>query len=124
MNGNRLFVDTNVLLYFLMGHEEVVELISDKDLTISFITELEILSFPKLTKGAEYQIKELLSTCTIIELKQDVKDQTIELRKKYKLKLPDAIIAASAYLHKLPLMTSDKDFQELEGMNIVFYENE
>jgi predicted nucleic acid-binding protein len=45
MNGNRLFVDTNILLYYLKGNEEVVELISDKDLTLSFITELELLSF-------------------------------------------------------------------------------
>jgi len=46
MNGNRLFVDTNILLYYLKGNEDVVELIVDKDLIISFITEIEILAFP------------------------------------------------------------------------------
>lgn len=124
MNGNRLFVDTNILLYYLKGHEEVVELISDKDLTLSFITELEILSFPKLTTEAENQINGLLDNCTIVELKQEIKHLTIELRKKYKLKLPDAIIAASAYFYKLPLITADKDFQKLEEMNIILWENE
>jgi predicted nucleic acid-binding protein len=49
MSGNRLFVDTNILLYFLKGDQEVVEMISDKDLVISFITELEILCFPKIS---------------------------------------------------------------------------
>ncbi len=47
MSGNRLFVDTNILLYFLNGDQEVIEMISDKELVISFINELEMLSFPK-----------------------------------------------------------------------------
>ena len=122
MSGNRLFVDTNILLYFLKGQEEVVELISDNDLVISFITELEILSFPKLTANTEIQIKGLLSNCSIIDLNQEIKELTIELRKKYKLKLPDAIIASSAHFHKLPLITADKDFKKLKELNIIFYE--
>ena len=124
MNGNRLFVDTNILLYYLKGTDEVVELISDKDLTVSFITELELLSFPKLTSESQTEIKGLLNDCTIIDLKQEIKELTIELRKKYKLKLPDSIIAASAYFHKLPLITADKEFQKLEEMNIILYQNE
>ena len=48
MNGSRIFVDTNILLYFLNGDVEVIDMISDKDIFISFITELELLSFPKL----------------------------------------------------------------------------
>jgi predicted nucleic acid-binding protein len=124
MNGSNLFVDTNILLYFLKGNEEVIELIADKDLTISFITELEILSFPNLTKDAETQIKGLLNSCTIIESNQEIKALTIELRQKYKLKLPDTIIAASAYFHKLPLLTADQAFKKLEELNIILYEFE
>ena len=124
MNGNRLFVDTNILLYYLKGNHEVVELIADKDLTISFITELELLSFPKLTTEGENQIKGLLYNCTIVDLKQEIKELTIELRRKYRLKLPDSIIVASAYFNKLPLITADKEFQKLEEMNIILYENE
>jgi len=122
LNGSKLFVDTNILLYFLKGNEEVIELIVDKDLTISFITELEILSFPNLTKDTENQIKGLLSSCTIIEINQEIKALTIELRKKYKLKLPDSIIAASTYFHKLPLLTADQAFKKLEELNIILYE--
>lgn len=50
MSGNRLCVDTNILLYFLKGDQEVIEMISDKDLIVSFITELELLSFPKISQ--------------------------------------------------------------------------
>ncbi|MGM0581930.1 MAG: type II toxin-antitoxin system VapC family toxin [Bacteroidota bacterium] len=123
MNGTNLFVDTNILLYYLKGNEEVVELISEKSLSISFITELEILSFPKLTTDSESQIRSLLKSCSLIELNSKIKEITIELRKKYKMKLPDAIIAASAYYNNVPLITADKDFQKLEELNIILYEN-
>lgn len=123
MNGNNLFVDTNILLYYLKGNEDVVELISEKSLSISFITELEILSFPKLTSESESQIRNLLKSCSLIELNTKIKEITIELRKKYKMKLPDAIIAASAYYNNVPLITADKDFQKLEELNIILYEN-
>lgn len=122
MNGNRLFVDTNILLYFLKGDSEVIEMISDKDLLISFITELELLSFPIVASGSEKSIKGLLKNCSIIDLSQEIKDLTIEFRRKSKLKLPDAIIAATAYYHKLPLLTSDKQFRKVEELNIIIYE--
>lgn len=60
MNGSRIFVDTNILLYFLNGDSEVMDMISDKDIFISFITELELLSFPGLTDKDEKTIKGLL----------------------------------------------------------------
>jgi len=122
MSGNRLFVDTNIVLYFLKGDPEVVEMIADKDIVISIITELELLSFPKITPESEEAIKGLLKNFLIINLTSEIKELTIEFRKKYKLKLPDSIIAASAYYHKIPLLTSDKAFQKLDELNIIIYE--
>ncbi|WP_205943759.1 PIN domain-containing protein [Pedobacter aquae] len=98
MSGDKLFIDSNILLYFLRGEKEIVEIISEKELVISFITELELLSFSSLSTSDEKNIKGLLKNCQIINLNEEIKDLTIELKRKYKLKLPDAIIAATAYL--------------------------
>lgn len=122
MNGNKLFLDTNIVLYFLKGAPEVVELISDKDWVVSVITEIELLSFPHLTAENEQQIKNLLQDCTILDLKQEVKELTVDLRRKYKIKLPDSIIAASAFFQKIPLLTSDKGFKRIEELDILIYE--
>jgi predicted nucleic acid-binding protein len=122
MSGNRLFVDTNILLYFLKGDQEVIEMVSDKDLIISFITELELLSFPKISPDSEKTIKGLLKNCLIIDLSPEIKDLTIEFRRKSKLKLPDSIVAATAYYHKLPLLTADKQFRTIEELEIIMYE--
>lgn len=122
MNGNKLFVDTNILLYFLKGHPEVVELIADKEIVISVITEIELLSFPLLTFEIIQQIKNLLQDCTVLDLIPEVKELTIELRRKYKIKLPDSIIAASAIFKKIPLLTSDKDFIKIKELNLLIFE--
>lgn len=122
MNGNKLFLDSNILLYFLYGDQDVMEIISDKDVVISFITELELLSFPKLTQIQENNIKELLKNCQLINLNEEIKSLTIELKRKYKLKLPDAIIAATAYYLNLPLITADKQFKQVEELEIILYE--
>ena len=122
MNGNKLFLDSNILLYFLYGDNDVVEIIFDKDVVISFITELELLSFPKLTRDQENNIKELLKNCQLINLNEEIKSLTIELKRKYKLKLPDAIIAATAYYLNLPLITADKQFKQVEELEIILYQ--
>ena len=122
MNGNKLFLDSNILLYFLYGDNDVVEIIFDKDVVISFITELELLSFPKLSRDQENNIKELLKNCQLINLNEEIKSLTIELKRKYKLKLPDAIIAATAYYLNLPLITADKQFKQVEELEIILYE--
>lgn len=122
MNGNRLFVDTNILLYFLKGNTEVVDLIADKELVVSSITEIELLAFPDITQDVEVQIRNLLNDCIIVDIKQEIKELTIELRRKYKLKLPDSIIAASAFFNKIPLLTSDKAFKRVEEMDILIFE--
>ena len=122
MNGNKIFVDTNIILYFLKGEKEVVEMISDKELVISFVTELELLSFPEISADAVKVIKGLLRNCQIININQDIKNLTIRLRKKYKLKLPDAIIGATALFQKLPLITADKQFRKIEELDVIEYD--
>ncbi len=65
MNGSRIFVDTNILIYYLKGDQEVIDMISDKEIVISFVTELELLSFPSLTNESEKIIRGLLKNCLI-----------------------------------------------------------
>ncbi|WOK06812.1 type II toxin-antitoxin system VapC family toxin [Imperialibacter roseus] len=122
MNGNDLFVDTNIVLYFLKGDPEVVEMIADKNLTISFVTELELLSFPGIDNESETAIRTLLENCRITSINKEIKDVTIAFRKNSRQKLPDSIIAASAFCHKLPLVTADRQFLAVDEVEVIFYE--
>lgn len=63
MSGNKLFLDTNIVLYFLRGDQEIVDFISKSEVLISFITELELLSFPDLNPIDEERVKNLIANC-------------------------------------------------------------
>ncbi|AYQ36523.1 PIN domain-containing protein [Runella sp. SP2] len=75
-----------------------------------FVVKIELRSFQG-DVDREHTIADLVNSSRIIELTDDVIEKTIELRKKAKIKLPDAIIAATAIIHNLTLLsTNDSDF--------------
>lgn len=122
MNGNKLLLDTNAILYVLSGDETLAKFLNGKELYISIITELELLSFKKLTNKEIKIINTLLSELLIVNITEDVKKQTIFIRKNSSLKLPDCIIAATAMALDIPLISSDKQLSNLKGLNIIMYE--
>ena len=122
MNGNKLFLDTNIILYLLNGDETLAELLNQKQLYISVITELELLAYKGITAKEEKVIKEFVSQCKVININNNIKLETIRVRKTYKTKLPDSIIIASALYLDLPLITSDVEFKKVEELALVQYE--
>lgn len=119
MNGIDFLADTNFLIHFNQGNS-IVEPFVDYNFAVSFITEIELLgafSIPKIQRG---QFKDLINDCFVIEMDYKIKTKCIEIRNKYKLKIPDAIIAASAIVFNLPLITSDKEFEKVKELDLIF----
>jgi hypothetical protein len=67
-------------------------------------------------------INEFIDDCIVIDINQEIKNQTIRIERKYNLKIPDAIIAATAGYLKIPLLTADADFKKIDPMNLIYYE--
>jgi toxin FitB len=83
---------------------------------ISIINKIELLGFSMVTP----EIIEFTDSTNIINSTEDVANQTINLRKKRKIKLPDAIIAATALVHNLTLISRNtKDFDEIDGLQFI-----
>lgn len=122
MSGNKLFVDTNIFLYLLDGEKTVADVLSGNQIYISFITELELLSFHKLNSSDEIRIKQLIKDVTIIDINNDIKQNAIEIRQEYQLKLPDAIILASAKFLDIALFTADKQLNKVKNINLILYQ--
>jgi predicted nucleic acid-binding protein len=79
---------------------------------------MELLSFPGITQQEEDSIKSLLQDCTELSISSEIKKQTIEIRKKYRIKLPDAIVSASAIVNNIPLITADKGFRQIAELSL------
>jgi predicted nucleic acid-binding protein len=122
MSGKELLADTNILLYLLQGNDTIRLLLQDKVIVISFITELELLGFAKLTMKEEKQIQQLLQSCIIVQLNDSIKLNYVKLRRKYNLRMADAVIAATALSQNIPLITADKHFRNIEQLELVAYE--
>lgn len=122
MNGNELFIDTNIVLYLLNGDKTIANILDGKSIYISFITELELLGF----KGLPYEqipiIEDFLGDVNILGIDSDTKSIVISLRKKYSIKLPDAIIAASSIKVGLSILTADKGFGKIKELDSIIYE--
>lgn len=122
MSGSSLLIDTNIALYLLNGDTTIAELLNGRDVHVSFITELELLGFQDIKEEDRSIIEELLNNCIIVDLNQAIKRITIDLKQKYKLKLPDAIIAATSIYMNLPLISADKDFERISDLQFIRYE--
>ena len=117
MNGTNFLADTNALIYLLNGNQCMSNYLQ-KNLYVSVISEMELLSYSGITPDEEMHIKSFLNDCNEVTLTNEIKDKTIEIRKKYKTKLPDAIIAASAIVKNIPLITADKGFCQISNLTL------
>lgn len=120
MSGLNVVVDTSLLVNFFNGSSEAKEFIKDCDLWISGITEIEILSSPRLNPVEKKLIREFIRQTTVIDLLTPIKEIAIQLRLSKTLKLPDAIIAATALHLDFPLLSYDKAFRKVKDLNFVF----
>lgn len=118
MNGIDFIADTNALIYFLDGNSCMLPY-ATKKLGFSIISEMELLSFSGITQEEEIGVKTLLSDCSKFHLTEEIKNKTIEIRRKYKTKLPDAIVAATAIVNNLPLISADKGFKQISELNLI-----
>lgn len=120
MTGSGILLDTNALIYFLEGRRSIADLVVLAGTVFySPISEIEVLAAPHLSAEEVATIRSFLSSCSRVELDQTVTDLTIDLRRRLRLKVPDAIIAASAMSRGVPLATADKDFAKVDGLEIV-----
>ena len=88
---------------------------------ISSITRIEPLSYPDQSLLEEQELNQLLSIFSIIPITPEIENIAIQLRKKYRLKLPDAIISATAYVYSARLLTNDnKISKQINEVNIQY----
>ena len=90
--------------------------IFDQTPIISVITEIEALSWISTDKSKEQIVKSFIQDSTVLSLTPAIVAQCIKIRRSQKIKTPDAIIAATAIVHNLTLITSDSDFNNIQGL--------
>ena len=119
MNGIRIVCDTNPLIYLLDGNRDVARFLDNKQIYLSVITELELFGKPNLSVQDAEIIEVLLNGCFITDVNQEIKRIYREIKQEHAIKLPDAIVAATAIYLDMPLLTFDRGFKNISNLKLI-----
>ncbi|MFQ4144678.1 type II toxin-antitoxin system VapC family toxin [Chlorogloeopsis sp. ULAP02] len=120
----RYLYDTNIFIYYLAGETRVDSLFAEDflnlhEILMSPIVRIELVSFPGLSEDEEQSIEDLLSQFSSVPLSREIEDQTIQLKRQHKIKLPDAIIAATTLNQDAFLVTRNvSDFKGIARLKV------
>lgn len=118
-------IDTNIFIYHLAGvlndrAESILAEALESGSHISIITRIELLGWRKHSPESLNAAQALLQSVSEISLLEEIVRSCIQLRQAYPIKLPDAIIAATAVYAKLPLMTRNTpDFAHVPELQLL-----
>ena len=115
-------LDTNTVIDYFGDRLSVTsnEVIEQSAPNISVITRIELLAWPNASLDQIAVMRSFIDCARVFLLEESVIEKTIHIRKTYKLKLPDAIIAATAIANNLTLVTHNlSDFGSVKELTVV-----
>jgi len=119
--GKGFLIDTNAVIDFVAGRlpdggNALMHTLVVSRPKISVINRVELLGFHDVPAT----IQEFVDAAHVYPLDDQVEFRTIELRKNYRMKLPDAIIAATALVHDMGIVSRNiRDFDGIKGLEVV-----
>lgn len=120
--GKGYLIDTNSVIDYLDNKlpDNANGLIDGIDSQISVITRMELLAWPGATDKQTSVLKKFINDSEVFALEEPIILKAIVIRKTYKTKLPDAIIAATAIVNDLTIITRNKkDYDRIEELKII-----
>lgn len=119
-----MVIDTNILIAYLNAEAKAVITLSnwkqdDRALFISSISFAEVIALSSLTDLEIQKVKNFLRNFIAIPLDNTVAEAAGLLRRRYRLEIPDAVIAATALLRDAPLVTRDKKFRKIKEITVL-----
>ncbi len=116
-----MLLDSNIVIYaFDPAHVKVADFLRGKTIRVSAITKIEVMGFWRLTEDDHQSFAAFFAELDIIPLSPEIVDGAIALRRKRSIGLADAIIAATALTHNLPLATHNtRDFGWIEDLELI-----
>jgi predicted nucleic acid-binding protein len=124
MEQPQYLIDTNSIIDYLgkrMPNRgmDFMDTVINRIPNLSIISKIEVLGFNTVDEHYNLLLS-FMNDAIVLSLSDNIVDATIDLRKKYKTKLPDAIIAATALVNNMILITRNtSDFKSIKGLKLV-----
>lgn len=116
-----MILDSNIIIYSIKPEFEYVRnYIANDNFCISAITYLEVIGYHKLTNVERLLFKSLFETYNYISISDEIINKAIKIRQTKSISLADSIIAATALIKNMTLITHNtKDFDWIENLKII-----
>lgn len=114
-------LDSNIVIYATKpDYPQVADFLDQDECAISVITRIEVLGYSKLTPDDYQDYRMLLSAMRHFDVDAEIVEKAIDLRRLRRVSLGDAIIASTAMVHRLPLVTHNHgDFSWIPGLELI-----
>ena len=116
-----MLLDSNIIIYAIKPEfVNLRNLVEKNKSMVSAISYVEVLGYHKLTPEDREDFEEFFNIVPILNISQTILEQAVALKQQRKMSLGDSIIAATAIVHKLTLVTANvKDFEWIEDITIL-----
>ena len=118
----RYLIDTNVIIDNFGNKltEKGKNLLYSIDVTVSAVTKIEVLGWINATEEQLNPLYAFMEMATVLPISEAVIEKTIAIRQRKKIALGDAIIAATALVYNLTIISRNTvDFKNIEGLIVV-----
>jgi predicted nucleic acid-binding protein len=124
MEQPQYLIDTNAVIDYL-GNKlsasgmDFMNTVIDAVPNVSVVTKIEVLGFNAPEQHYK-TLSDFIDDATVLDLTNNVVEASIDIRKKHKTKLPDAIIAATALVYDLVVISRNiSDFKNIDGLKVI-----
>jgi toxin FitB len=116
-----MLLDSNILIYAAqLGYARLRRFIADHAPAVSAVSYVEVLGYHQLVDEERQYLEEFFRLAQVLPLSQAVLDQAVALRQQRKMSLGDALVAGTALVHGLTLVTRNvEDFHWIQGLSLL-----
>lgn len=124
MGLKKYLIDSNVIINYLNGNfnSELLDRLDEifnNNSAISVINKIELLAYHSLNQSQFDLTSDFVSTFDIYKIDDEIIESTIKIKRGERLKIPDAIIAATALKNDLRIITNDNDFERVANLKLI-----
>ncbi|CAN5399911.1 type II toxin-antitoxin system VapC family toxin [soil metagenome] len=119
--SSTMLLDSNIIIYTgLPQYSKLRNWLSSNNIAVSDISRLEVLGYHQLVAKDRTYFENLFQQFDLFKINSEIIDLAILFRQQKSMSLGDAIIAATAKINKLPLVTANaRDFKHLEDIELI-----
>jgi len=122
--GSKILIDTNIAIGYVGNNLDInlmnkLDTIFNGTYHLSVINKIELLGYPDLNKEEETIFNLLINNSILQPVDSRVINKTIEIKQKNRIKLPDALIAATCLVYQLEILTLNiNDFKNIKDLSL------